>query len=58
MAETEIFIVSAYNRLEHRTEAVSAGCGGFITKPVEPVSLMKTIRLLLRQGEGEAAAFE
>lgn len=57
-AETEILIVSAYDRLEYRTEAVAAGCGGFITKPVEPAALLKTIRLLLRQGEGEAAAFE
>lgn len=57
-AETEILIVSAYDRLEYRTEAVAAGCGGFIAKPVEPVALLKTIRLLLRQGEGEAAAFE
>ncbi|HEX8503685.1 MAG TPA: response regulator [Pyrinomonadaceae bacterium] len=56
--ETEILIVSAYDRLEYRTEAVAAGCGGFITKPVDPVALLKTIRLLLRQGEGEAAAFE
>jgi two-component system cell cycle response regulator DivK len=56
--ETEILIVSAYDRLEYRTEAVAAGCGGFITKPVEPAALLKTIRLLLGRGEGEAAAFE
>ena len=54
--ETEILIVSAYDRLEFRTEAVGAGCGGFMTKPVEPTALLKTIRLLLRQEEGEAAA--
>ena len=56
--ETEILIVSAYDRLEYRTEAVAAGCGGFITKPVEPATLLKTIRLLLGRGEGEAVAFE
>ncbi|HLM58307.1 MAG TPA: hypothetical protein VK422_19545 [Pyrinomonadaceae bacterium] len=37
-------------------EAVAAGCGGFITKPVDPGALLKTVRLLLRQEEGEAAA--
>jgi len=50
--ETEILIVSAYDRLEYRTEAVAAGCGGFIIKPVEPAALLKTIRLLLGRGEG------
>jgi DNA-binding response OmpR family regulator len=54
--ETEILIVSAYDRLEYRTEAVAAGCGGFMTKPVSPAELLKTVRLLLRQEEGEAAA--
>ena len=53
--ETEVLIVSAYDRLEFRTEAVAAGCGGFMTKPVEPIALLKTIRLLLRQEEGEAS---
>lgn len=53
--ENEILIVSAYDRLEFRTEAVAAGCGGFLTKPVEPTALLKNIRLLLRQEEGEAA---
>ena len=48
-AETEILIVSAYDRLEFRTEAVAAGCGGFMTKPVEPAALLKAVRLLLRQ---------
>lgn len=55
-SETEILIVSAYDRIEFRTEAVAAGCGGFMTKPVEPAALLKTIRLLLRREEGEAAA--
>jgi len=55
-AETEVLIVSAYDRLEYRTEAVAAGCGGFMTKPVEPTALLKTIRLLLRQEGVDAAA--
>src|ERR1051326_27365 len=51
-AETVILIVSAYDRLEYRTEAISAGCSGYITKPVDPAALLRTINLLLRQGEG------
>ena len=54
--ETPIVIVSAYDRLEFRTEAVAAGCAGFITKPVDPAELLKTIRLLLERAEGDAAA--
>jgi len=54
-SEMEVLIVSAYDRLEFRTEALAAGCGGFITKPVDPAALLKTIRLLLRQEDGEAA---
>ena len=50
--EMEVLIVSAYDRLEYRTEAVAAGCGGFIAKPVDPTALLKTVRLLLRQEEG------
>jgi DNA-binding response OmpR family regulator len=53
--ETEILIVSAYDRLEYRTEAVAAGCGGFITKPVDPVALLKAVSLLLRREGAEEA---
>lgn len=49
-AGTPILILSAYDRLEFRTEAVSAGCAGFIAKPVDPGSLLETIRLLLPEG--------
>ncbi len=51
-AEMMILIVSAYDRLEYRTEAISAGCSGYITKPVDPAALLRTINLLLRPGEG------
>lgn len=50
-AEMPILILSAYDRLEYRTEAVSAGCSGYITKPADPAELLQTIELLLR---GEA----
>lgn len=51
--ETPVLIISAYDRLEYRTEAVGAGCVGFMTKPVEPVELLRTIKLLLRQEDVE-----
>ena len=35
-AETPILIVTAYDRVEYRTEAVEAGCGGYLIKPVDP----------------------
>jgi DNA-binding response OmpR family regulator len=49
VAEMPILIVSAYDRLEYRTEAVSAGCSGYITKPVDHDALLTTLDLLLRQ---------
>lgn len=50
--ETPTLILSAYDRLEFRTEALNAGCVGFLVKPVEPPELLRTIRLLLPAGEG------
>lgn len=52
LAGVPILIVSAYDRLEYRTEAISAGCSGYITKPVDLDALLKTLNLLLQQGEG------
>jgi two-component system cell cycle response regulator DivK len=52
VAEMPILIVSAYDRLEYRTEAVSAGCSGYINKPVDLDALLKTLDLLLQEGEG------
>ena len=56
VSEMPILIVSAYDRLEYRTEAVSAGCSGYITKPVDPSALLRTINLLLRKAEGSGGA--
>jgi DNA-binding response OmpR family regulator len=53
--EMPILIVSAYDRLEYRTESVSVGCAGFFTKPIDPAELLKTIVLLLRANEGDLA---
>lgn len=47
-AETPILIVSAYDRVEYRTEAVEAGCGGYLIKPIDSGLLLKTVRLLLQ----------
>jgi DNA-binding response OmpR family regulator len=46
-SETPILIVSAYDRVEFRTEAVEAGCGGYLTKPLDPNQLLRTVKLLL-----------
>lgn len=54
--EMAILVVSAYDRLEFRTEAVSAGCSGYITKPVNLPELLNTINLLLHRDEGTHAA--
>lgn len=48
VAEMPIIIVSAYDRLEYRTEAVSVGCSSYMTKPIAPSLLLETINLLLR----------
>ncbi len=48
VVEMPIIIISAYDRLEYRTEAISAGCSGYVTKPLDPTSLVETIKLLLR----------
>jgi two-component system cell cycle response regulator DivK len=47
--EMPVIIVSAYDRLEYRTEAISAGCSGYITKPVDAPALLETIKLLLHR---------
>ncbi len=51
-----ILIASAYDSLEHRTEAVGAGCAGFLTKPLDVMELLKTIRMLLGTDEEDVAA--
>lgn len=45
--EMPIIIVSAYDRLEYRTEAISVGCSGYIAKPIDPTFLLETIKFLL-----------
>ena len=56
VAEMSILIVSAYDRLEYRTEAINAGCSGYVTKPVDPAALLRTIKLLLQREEVQEGA--
>lgn len=51
-SETEVLRVSACDRLEYWTEALAAGCGGFMTKPVAPGALLMTVSLLPRREGG------
>jgi two-component system cell cycle response regulator DivK len=46
-----IIILTAYDMLEYRAEAVSVGCSGYLTKPINPAALLKTINLLLGKEE-------
>ena len=54
-ADTPILIVSAYDRVEYRTEAVEAGCGGYLIKPLDSNLLLNTVRLLLQPDAGALA---
>jgi DNA-binding response OmpR family regulator len=49
--EMPILIISAYDRLEYRTEAISTGCSGYVTKPIDPIALLNTINILLHREE-------
>ena len=40
-----ILIVTAYDTMQFRTEAVEAGCVGYMVKPVDPEQLLETVRL-------------
>ncbi|MDQ3920531.1 MAG: response regulator [Acidobacteriota bacterium] len=46
-AELPILVVSAYDTAELRAEALEAGCNGYVTKPVDPAALLRTVNLLL-----------
>lgn len=45
-----ILIVTAYDTMQFRAEAVEAGCAGYLVKPVDPEQLLETVRLLTRTG--------
>lgn len=56
VAEMPLIIVSAYDRLEYRTEAVSLQCSGYINKPIDPAALLGTINLLLQAKVSKSSA--
>ena len=48
-SEIPIIILSAYDAAIAQDDAIASGCSGYLTKPVDYVSLEKTIRTLLAQ---------
>jgi CheY-like chemotaxis protein len=52
----QILVLSAYDTLEHRAEAIAAEAVGFVARPVVPSELLKTIGLLLWAEDGDASA--
>ena len=46
-SEIPIIILSAYDAAIAQHDAIASGCSGYLTKPVDYVSLEKTIRTLL-----------
>ena len=60
---TPVLVVTAYDSMQFRTEAVEAGCVGYMVKPVDPEQLLETVRLLtgaggVRRGTSEGAGEE
>lgn len=48
MADVPVVIVSAYDSYDLRAEAVSAGCRGYVTKPIDAVQLKKLVKDILQ----------
>ena len=47
---TPVLMVTAYDSMQFRTEALEAGCVGYMVKPVDPERLLETVRLLTGAG--------
>jgi DNA-binding response OmpR family regulator len=45
-----ILIVTAYDTMQFRAEAVDAGCVGYMVKPVDPQQLLETVKLFTGTG--------
>lgn len=55
--DVPILVLSAYDGTDFRTEALEAGCVGYMVKPVDPAALLGVIEHLLGGGgNGEVAA--
>ncbi len=48
-----ILVLSAYDGVEFRAEALESGCAGYMVKPVAPEALLRTVEALLGQGEDD-----
>jgi CheY-like chemotaxis protein len=48
LADVPVVIFSAYDSYDLRTEAASAGCQGYLTKPLEPQKLKALVKQVLR----------
>lgn len=48
LAEVPVVIVSAYDSYDLRAEATSAGCKGYLTKPIDADQLRTLVRAILQ----------
>jgi two-component system cell cycle response regulator DivK len=44
---TPVLVVTAYDTMQFRNDAMEVGCAGYMVKPVEPEQLLETVRLLV-----------
>jgi DNA-binding response OmpR family regulator len=54
LVHTPILMVTAYDTMQFREEAMEAGCSGYMVKPVDPERLLEAVRLLTRGGRGHS----
>ena len=50
LAGVPVLVVTAYDTMQFRTEAVEAGCVGYMVKPVDPERLLETVKLFTGTG--------
>jgi two-component system cell cycle response regulator DivK len=48
LAHVPVVIISAYDSYDLRGEAASAGCQGYLTKPIDPADLRAMVKRVLR----------
>ena len=49
LAEVPVVIITAYDSYDLRSEAASAGCKGYVTKPFDPRQLQELVREILEE---------
>lgn len=50
LAGVPVLVLTAYDAMQLRAEAVEAGCVGYMVKPVDPERLLETVRLFIPAG--------